>query len=155
MLRGRLLRATAVPVLALNLLGACYRYIPASGDLIAGAVYRGHLTPEGSAEVARLVGENVTHFDGRILTVSDTGYLVAMSATLKRTEERATVWSGEQLVIPRAAVSRLELRELDRSRTIRAAALYALGAVVVGALIFSVSGAASQDGNPIPPPPPP
>jgi hypothetical protein len=155
MLRRRLLRATAIPVMALNLFGACYRYVPSSGDLIIGGAYRGHLTPEGSTQVARLVGENVATFDGRILTVSDTAYLVAMSATLKRNDERATVWTGEQLVIPKTAVNRFELRELDRRRTVRAAGLYALGIAAIGAILFSIQGAATQDGSPPPPPPPP
>ena len=156
MLRGRLLRATAVPVLALNLLGACYRYVPVTtGDLVVGTAYRGHLTAEGSQSIARLLGENVTRFDGRIVTVSDTALLVAMSATLKRADQRQTVWTGEQLMIPRSAVSRFELRQLDRPRTMRAAALYALGIAVVGGILLSITGVASQDGSPPPPPPPP
>jgi len=155
MLRGRILRVTGVPVLALTLLGACYRYVPVTGDLVVGGAYRGHLTAEGSQRVAPLVGQNVQGFDGRIITVTDTAYLVAMSATLKRTEVRPTVWSGEQLVIPRSAVNRFELRELDRPRTLRAAALYTVGLVVVGALVFSISGITSGDGNTIPPPTPP
>jgi hypothetical protein len=113
------------------------------------------LSAEGSQQVARLVGENVTRFDGRILVVSDSAYLVAMSATLKQMEERATVWTGEELMIPRTAVNRFERRELDRQRTIRAAGLYALGIAAVGALLFSIQGAATQDGTPPPPPPPP
>jgi hypothetical protein len=156
MLRGRTLRVTGFPVLALTLFGACYRYVPATpGDLILGGAYRGHLTPEGSQRVARLVGEDVVLFDGRIITVTDTAYLVAMSATLKRTEVRPTVWTGEQLVIPRAAVNRFELRELDRPRTLRAAALYTVGLVAVGALVFSIKGLVSGDGNTTVPPIPP
>ncbi len=156
MLRGPILRITGIPVLALTLFGACYRYVPASsGDLVIGEAYRGHLTAEGSQRVARIVGENVERFDGRIVTVTDTAYLVAMSATLKRSEERQTVWTGEQLVIPRSAVNRFELRQLDRPRTLRAAALYTLGLLAVGVLVFSIQGIASQDGSPPPPPPPP
>jgi hypothetical protein len=97
----------------------------------------------------------VERFDGRIVTVTDTAYLVAMSATLKRTEQRQTVWSGEQLTIPRTAVSRFELRQLDRPRTLRAAALYTVGLVVLGALVFSIRGVVSGDGSGPPPPPPP
>ena len=155
MLRGRMLRVTGVPVLALTVFGACYRYVPATGDLVVGGSYRGHLTPEGSQQVARLVGENVVLFDGRIVSVTDSAYLVAMGATLKRTEVRPTVWTGEQLLIPRTAVGQFEARELDRPRTLRAGALYAVGLVALGALVFSIRGAAEGDGNPPPPPPPP
>ena len=155
MLRGPILRATAIPVLALNVLAACYRYIPASStDIIVGGAYRGHLSAEGSQNVARLVGENVELFDGRIITVTDTGYIVAMSATQKRADPRSTVWAGEQLAIPKSAVNKLELRELDRGRTFRAALLYSLGIVAVGTLVFSISGGAGGTGGEPPPPPP-
>lgn len=156
MLQGRILRVTGTPVLALTLFSACYRYVPTpTRDLVPGGAYRGHLTPDGSQQVARLMGENVTRFDGRILTVSDSGYVVAMSATLKRGDERPTVWTGEQLVVPRDAVSSLELRELDRPKTVRAAALYTLGIGAVGLLVFSIKGITrgSPTGPGGPPPP--
>ena len=156
MLRGRSLRIAGVPMLALTLFSACYRYVPVTtGDPMVGGAYRGHLTADGSRQVARLVGENVTTFDGRILTVTDTAYVVAMAATFKQTEARTTVWTGEQLVIPRAAVNRFELRQLDRPRTMRAAALYGAGMLAIGVLVFSVKSLASGNGPGAPPPPPP
>jgi hypothetical protein len=156
MLRGRSLRASGIPVLALTLFTACYRYVPVTtSDLMPGGAYRGHLTDEGSRSVAPLVGENVLLFDGRLITVLDTAYLVSMSATLKRTEARPLVWSGEQLAIPRSAVNRFEMRELDRSRTMRAAALYSLGLLGVGVLIFSVKSLVSGSGSVVTPPTPP
>ena len=156
MLRGRALRITGIPVLALTLLSACYRYVPTTTeDVVVGGAYRGHLSPEGSQRVAPLVGENVLRFDGRIVSVLDTAYLVAMSATLKRTEERPMIWTGEQLMIPRSAVNHFEMRELDRPRTLRAAALYTLGIAAVGLLVFSIKSLASGEGNVNPPPPPP
>lgn len=143
-------------MLALTLFSACYRYVPApTGEIVAGAAYRGHFSPEGSRQVAPLVGENVALFDGRIVSVLDTAYLVAMSATLKRTEQRPTIWTGEQLAIPRAAVNRFELRQLDRPKTIRAAALYGGGMLALGVLVFSIKSLASGSGAVTPPPPPP
>jgi hypothetical protein len=156
MLRGRSLRVTGIPVLALTLFSACYRYVPmSSGDPVVGGAYRGHFTPEGSQRVATIVGENVELFDGRIVTVLDTAYLVAMSATLKRSEQRPTIWTGEQLVIPRSAVNRFEMRELDRPKTMRAAVLYAGAVLVVGVLVFSIKSLGSESGTVNPPPPPP
>jgi hypothetical protein len=124
--------------------------VPASGDLIIGGAYRGHLTSEGSTRVAPLVGTNVDRFDGRIVTVLDTAYLVAMSATVKSTDPRPTIWSGEQLVIPKAAVNKFELRMLDRPKTIRAVALYSVGVLVAGGLFLSISGIVSGSNNPPP-----
>lgn len=156
MLRGRTLRIAGIPVLALTLFSACYRYVPlSSAEPEIGGAYRGYLTPEGSQRVAPLVGQDVQQFDARIVSVLDTAYLVAMSATLKRSDTRPTVWSGEQLIIPRDAVNRFEVRELDRSRTMRAAALYTLGVAALGVLIFSINSAVSGSGTVPPPPPPP
>jgi hypothetical protein len=156
MLRGPVLRAVALPVLVLNALSACYRYVPASTtDIIPGGAYRGHLSAEGSRDVARLVGENVELFDGRIITVTDSSYLIAMSATQKRADPRSLVWAGERLVIPRTAVNKFELRELDRGRTFRAALLSALGIVTIGALVFSINGGSGGDPVIVPPPTPP
>ena len=156
MLRGRSLRIAGIPVLALALFSACYRYVPTtSTDVVVGAAYRGHFTEEGSQRVATIVGANVALFDGRIVSVLDTAYLVAMSATLKRAEQRPTVWTGEQLMIPRSAVNRFELRELDRPKTMRAAALYTGGIVLIGVLVFSIRSLASGGGTVTPPPPPP
>ena len=156
MRRGRSLRLAGVPALALTLFSACYRYVPVTtGDPLVGEAYRGHLTPEGSRQIAPIVGANVATFDGRIVTVMDTAYLVAMSATFKRAEASTTIWTGEQLVIPRAAVNRFELRQLDRPRTIRAAALYSAGILAIGVLVFSIKSLASGSGTVSPPPPPP
>lgn len=156
MIRGRALRLTAIPVLTLTVLSACYQYVPATTEsLMPGAEYRGHLSDEGSQQVARLLGQNVARFDGRLIGVQDTAYLVSMGATLRRSEDRPTIWTGEQLVIPRSAVTRFEMRQLDRPRTIRAAALYALGAAGIGLLIFSVQSTVGGSGVVAPPPPPP
>ena len=145
-----------MPMLALTVFSACYRYVPTTeSNLTVGGSYRGHLTDEGSRRVASVIGENVQRFDGRIVTVLDTAYLVAMSATLKRSEQRPMIWTGEQLMIPRTAVNRFELRELDRPRTIRAAALYGGGMLAIGVLVFSIKSLASGSGTVTPPPPPP
>lgn len=143
MIRGHVLRLTALPVSAVLLFGACYRYVPTTGDVVVGSAYRGHLSAEGSQRVAPLLGVDVERFDGRFVSVLDTAYLVAMSATVKRGDPRATIWTGEHLVIPRNAVTRIELRELDRPRTVRAAALSAGGMLLLGAVVLSVKGLVS------------
>lgn len=156
MLRGRALRLAAVPTLAITLTSACYRYVPVTGaDVSVGSEYRAYLSPEGSTRVAPLVGQDVERFDGRILSVFDTAYMVAMASTLKRADPRATIWSGEQLLIPRAAVSRFELKLLDRPRTARAAALYTVAMVAGGALFLSIKSVVSgSNGGGVTPPPP-
>lgn len=155
MLRGRALRWVAWPVLALTAASGCYRYVPVpNGDLNPGAAYRGYLTPEGSQRIAPYVGQDVERFDGRVVSVLDTAYLVAMGATVRRGDPRSLIWSGEQINVPRTAVSRFELRELDRPKTLRAVALYAVGMVAASYLWFSVKGGAAGNCCIEPPPPP-
>jgi len=153
MLRGNALRFTAAPLSMVLLLGACYRYVPApGGDFDLGAVYRGHLTPDGTERVAPRLGSDVGFFDGRVVTATDTSLLVAMNATMKRSDPRRTLWSGEQLSIPRSAVLTFERREMDRRKTVGALLLSAAGILATGALWLSIKGrvSGSPGGGPDP-----
>lgn len=148
MLTRTTLRLTAAPLAAVLLLGACYRYVPeTSAALETGAMYRAHLTPEGTQRVAPVLGANIARFDGRLVNVSDSALLVAISATVRRDDPRRTGWSGEQVTVPRSAVLGFDRRELDRKRTIGAAVGWGLGMLVVSALWRSISGRASGGDN--------
>lgn len=143
----------AIGVLALS---ACYRYVPeTSPEPVAGSEYRAHLTSEGSARLRPLLGQDVIRVDGRVLAVNDTAYHVSMGATGVATDPRPVIWSGEQIWIPRSAVERIERRELDRPRTMRAAALYTAGVMLAGSVWLSISGRASERGGNGPGPTPP
>ena len=80
--------------------------------------------------------------DGRAVSFTDTAWLVARSDD-DPSDPRPTVWSGERLFIPRAAVTRLERRVLDRPRTLRAVGLYSVGMLVAGAVWLSAKGLVS------------
>ena len=148
-------RASFVAVGALALC-ACYRYVPETApEPVPGSEYRAHLTPEGAARLRPLVGQDVIRVDGRVLAVSDTAYHVSLGATGVTTDPRPVIWSGEQMWIPRSAVERLERRELDRPRTMRAAALYTAGVMLAGSVWLSISGRASAKGGGGPGPAPP
>ena len=57
-------------------------------------------------------------------------------------------------MIPKSAVDKFELRELDRGRTFKASLFYTLGIGAVGVLLFSIKGGAGGVvGDPPPPPP--
>ena len=137
-------------------LSACYRYVPETApDPVAGSEYRAYLTTEGAARLRPLLGQDVIRVDGRVLAVSDTAFQVSMGATGVTTDPRPVIWSGEQIWIPRAAVERIERRELDRPRTMRAAALYTAGVMLAGSVWLSISGRASEKGGGGPGPAPP
>ncbi len=154
MLRPVFLRLTAPPLAAVMLLGACYRYVPATGgELVLGAAYRAHLSPEGTRSVTPLLGPNVGAFDGVILSASDSALEVAMSSTTKRLDPNRILWSGEQVMVPRDAVASFDRREIDRGRTTRAVILSALGLFAIGKLWSTFQGRVSggAKGPPITP----
>jgi hypothetical protein len=132
---------------------ACYRYVPeTSPQPTVGSEYRAHLTSEGTAQVQPILGQNVIRVDGRLLAVSDSIYELSMGATTTTLDPRPVIWSGEVIRLPKGAVDRIERRELDRPRTVRAAALYTAGVVLAGSVWLSISGRASESGGPGPGP---
>jgi hypothetical protein len=102
-----------------------------------------------------LLGRDIEKLDGRILSVSDTSFLFAMGATISRFDPRPTIWSGEQMSIPRSTVELIERRELDRKRTVRAVTLGSVGLLALGGLFISIGGKVSGDNTTPPGPPPP
>lgn len=127
---------------------ACYRYVPeTSPEPAVGVEYRAHLTPEGSVQLRPFLGQDVVRVDGRLVAVNDTVYEVSMGATTTSHDPRPIIWSGELMRLPKGAVERIERRELDRRRTVRAAALYTAGVVLAGSVWLSISGRATQTGD--------
>jgi hypothetical protein len=148
-------RVLLLPVITF-LLSGCYRYVPVNGlQPEPGVAYRAFLDPSTGVRAENLLGRDVERFEGRVVSVTDSAYVFAMTNTVRRAETRATSWAGEVLSIPRTTVQRFERRELDRSRTIRAAVLSGAGIVVLGSLWLSISGFASQSGGPPTGPPNP
>ncbi len=136
-------------------LSACYRYSPSEPLAVRpGAAVRFELTAPGAARLAPVLGAGTTAVEGTVLAASDTGYRIAMSATRKASSSDRIGWAGEQVALPRDAVERVELRALDRRRTLGVAALALLGAVAVKVLINSFDALAGGDdggGTPTPP----
>jgi hypothetical protein len=127
---------------------ACYRYVPeTTPEPAAGAEYRALLTPEGSVQLRPILGQDVTRVDGRLIAVNDTAYVLAMGASTTSADPRPIIWSGEVVQLPKPAVDHLERRELDRPRTVRAAALYTAGVVLAGSVWLSISGRATNSGD--------
>lgn len=123
------------PIPIALLLAACYRYEPHSTPLpVAGENVRMHFTLSGSQDVARVLGSDIASFDGRMVSEAAGILLFAVSSTVTRGGKSAT-WTGEQVHIPRTAIEKLELRVLDKKRTIRTTVFIVLGAVGISALI--------------------
>ena len=140
-------------LLSLHLLSACYRYVPSSRDALApGADVRLGLTPAGATQLAPILGNQTTSVEGRVLHTTETGFVLAISATLKSLGENGgaslsrTVWAGDSLTIPAMAVSGVERRLLDSRRTTLVAVLGAAAATAAVRIIVHAVG--SKSGGP-------
>jgi len=87
--------------------------------------------------------------EGRVAAVTDTAYVVSMSATLKPAENGndRTVWAGEMVSIPRASIASAESRTLDRGRTATLFGVGAVAAAIVVKLVVHTLGSGGSGGD--------
>lgn len=131
-------------VMLVAILSGCYKYVPETAESpMLGVEYRAHLTPSGASSLAPVLGQSVIAVDGRFVELQQNTWRVAVSATHRAEDPRPTIWQGESISVPRDLVARLERRELDRNRTIRATALAVGAGLATGALIAAIGGKVS------------
>jgi len=119
------------------------------------------LTPAASATLSPILGPEARAVEGRLSSVRDSGYVIAVSGTLKRGQGASgeailsrTTWAGESVSIPRVAVEGVELRSLDARKTGLAVILGTALAVVAVRLIthaIGSSGSGSEGGTVVSP----
>lgn len=123
------------PALALALalaLPACYKLTPIEGGVPEpGREVRLGLSDQGSVQLAPLIGPRIGAIDGRALSSSDSGYVVAVQAVVSQSG-RSMRWSMEQLTVPRSAVSSVRGRTLDRKRSWLVAGLGVVAVIGIG-----------------------
>jgi hypothetical protein len=131
---------------------ACYRYVPAvQTPPTTGSEVRAHLTAEGTQTLASVLGADIAALDGRILSDDGGGMRFSVSQTHTRAQRR-TSWTGEPVTVPRNFINKMELRTLDRGRTIRAGAVYAVGGVALGIIFKGLAGSSGSGETKSPPP---
>lgn len=134
----------------------CYRYAPMTeGTPAPGAEVRLALGPSATPELFRVLGDRTEAVEGRVTSASDAGYTLAVSGTRKTGETATTAWAGEQVTIPRGAVTDVQRRTLDRKKTFGIAGIAILAAAGTKLLIdgFSSKSGGTDNGGPPPPPP--
>lgn len=147
---------------AVLMLSACYRYVPnTTAPVTAGSELRLVLTPAGSASLVPILGQNTTAVEGHVSNATDSGYVVAVSGTIKRgqgsggeTTMTRTSWAGESVRIPRVAVQSVEVRSLDARKTTFAAVVgAALTALTVKLITHAIgsSGGGTEGGTVVSP----
>jgi hypothetical protein len=146
--------------LAFLLLAGCYRYAASPTPTpAAGAHVRFTLADSSLTTVQRVLGERTFAVEGHVLAVTDSLYMLNVTATLKKgivgDPPNRVVWAGESVGIPRSAVNGIELRSLDKSRTTRAIAIGAVVVAVTAKIVLSAvsGGYGGDDGGPIITPP--
>lgn len=126
----------------LVILGAtsCYRLTPVEGGVPArGLDVRLSLTDEGSVRMAPLIGPRIAAIEGRVLETVDTAFVLAVSAVVGQ-GGRSMAWSNERLSVPRAAVSSVRTRTLDRKKTWIVAIVGVVCAIAIGDVFGLGSG---------------
>ena len=150
-------RSLLLPLVAFS--AACYRYAPVTEPVVSpGTHVRLGLIQQGEPALRSVLGEGTIAVEGQVVGASDSVYNMAIAATLKKGAMNIPsriVWSGESVTIPRASVSGVERRSLDRGRTTRAIAIATVAALVSVKLIVSAAGSSSggDDGGVVVTPP--
>lgn len=148
----RWVRAVAVSLLPVMLLAGCYTHVPLQGrDPAPSTRVVVRLTPAGTEEMARQVGPRVVSIEGDVTAVREGGVQVLARGTTDQAGS-TTIWNGEQVEIPRAAIAGMDTRTLSRSRSVLIA-----GAIVAAALIvasaFGLTGSSDNGPGTTPVPP--
>jgi hypothetical protein len=134
------------------LLSGCYRYVATTNQaLVPGSHVRIALTPAGSVQLMPLLGRETSAVVGRVVSTSDTAFVLAVSETLKNSADGAgrVVWTGEPVSIPSTAVGGIEGRSLLAGKTalvIGGGAALATGLVYV--LVKAVGSGGGGNGDP-------
>jgi hypothetical protein len=141
----------ALPLPLLLSLG-CFHYTPSlAAETSAGDIVRLQLTEPGSTRLAAVLGPQAQWLEGRLVTVSDSGYAVSVSA-VTRTGDSVIQWAGEPVMIPRDAVAGTERRVVDRGRSFVVVGLAIASAALTGKWIRGAGGGAGTETGVVPSP---
>jgi hypothetical protein len=141
-------RSVAAGLLVLT---ACYTQVPLEAPAPAPAArIIASLTDTGTVVMANTVGPGASEIEGIVTSADATTW----SLNLLRVDHlggTSVAWNREVVSFPRYALTRPQVKRLDKTRSWGAAALIAVGAFAATRL-FSHAG--SDDPGPPPPPPP-
>lgn len=117
---------------------ACQTYTAESvASLAPGSDIRVTLAPQGSTELANIVGIGAGTIEGKVVTNDATGVRLE-AAGVQRTDGNTLRLYGKSILLPAGAVAVAEVKHTDVGRSLLAA-----GAVVGGALLVAHMGGGS------------
>jgi hypothetical protein len=137
-------RPTALLLLGVLLLNACYATGPVAGVPAPGMRIVADLNDQGRVAYGDRIGSSVREIEGTVESASDSAFVVRIQS-VRYLDGRADKWSGERFALSPEYVSRVRQRELSRSRTT------ILGVVIGAAVVAAVAAAnllgTSTDGS--------
>jgi hypothetical protein len=143
-------RWTVLALASVAPLSGCYTTQAVTSAPAPGTTVLLDLTDRGRVQLGDRIGPSASRIEGVVQTQSDTAYMVRISS-VEYLNGQSNKWSGEPFLVPASLVSRAQLRQFSRSRTI------SVGAGIAAAIItvfmktdFFGSGSNGKEG--IPPP---
>jgi|GEM_PF-1653738 len=130
------------------LLAGCFSYVPyehltpRQGDHVTA-----DLTPDGSQDLARLVGPRVGSLRGQVVNADTDRMLLSVSSTTNFDDE-TTYWKGEEVPVPMGGVDHLLAKKFSVGRTILVTAAFVTVGVLGAKILTSVDkGGNTQNGG--------
>ena len=122
--------ATLVAIAVLS--SGCFSYIPARpGEVEAGVDVRARVSPDASARIAPLLGaSDARRLDGKLIQLGGDTLIVEVPTVMLSNSEFGRT-PNQRVSIARSDLVELEVRKLDRTRT--------MGVVGGGAIILGVT----------------
>jgi hypothetical protein len=119
----------------------CFSYIPARpGEVEAGVDVRARVSPDASARIAPLLGAaDARRLDGKLVELGGDTLIVEVPTVMLTNSEFGRT-PNQRISIPRSELVELEVRKLDRART--------MGIVGAGAIVLGVTLVNALKGEP-------
>ena len=116
--RARQVRALTAGLLLLPSATGCYANVPVwegtptpQSDITVG------LTDRGRTKLAAQIGPGARHVTGRLVSLTDSAYVIRVTTVDYISNSSAGMWTGEEVAVPRDFVSGVAERRFSRGRT--------------------------------------
>ena len=138
MLHRRLSAGAAVVGLVTQM--ACYSYLPPQDAIpVVGTNVAVELNDRGRVLAGGQLGEAVMTVQGRLVGATDSSLTLSVARTVML-QGSSSVWTGENVAIPRAGVRGIRIRQASRGRSVALAAALVAGVFLIGSAITLIGG---------------
>ena len=132
--RARHVRAAVAGLLLLPVATGCYTTVPVwEGTPAPYSEITVGLSDRGRTVMATQLGPGARHVTGRLMSVTDSAFVVRVTAVDYISTSSAGSWSGEEVALPRNLLSGVEERRLSRGRS------WLTAGIVVAALALTTT----------------